>query len=244
MIFDNYGNFVNSTLQRYGGDLARNTKFSVMLTFPKSLKINWREKYKVDILAKNVVLPQMSNNVKEIKYKNHILKIPGRTTFEGNFTITFYLDDAHKLKQDFDIWIRNLDKYEISNEPKEIIFKDLYGHLTLNVYDFDEEYIQAYYEIHNVYPVSIGNLDYSSDAQSGIQELTVEFAFTHYDLVVNDSLDLGNILQDAKNLLVDSALDKFSSLIKNEESGLELGSNFKVSIPGVEDFFAKKSGGN
>jgi len=226
-----YGNYVNASLEEHGGDLSRQTKFSVDITLPTPVSKNV-SKEKMDVLCKNISIPAIKNEPIEVKYKGHIIPVSGRTTYEQRVTLTFLLDDKHILKEAFTQWLEGMDSYtmgaisDVNGGVKGLSSKN--GEITIKAKDFIEYYTPATYTFKNVFPVSVSGLEYDGSSTSVYNEINVEFAFTHIESVMADDTDFSSIFQDTKSNIMGSI---GRSILGNEER-LDI-------VPALGDFFTK-----
>ena len=223
-----YGDYVNSTVQKYGGDLARPTKFSMFLNLPTFLS-NLENGTKLDVLCKNVTLPSLRNEPIELKYKGHTLKIKGRANYNQTIAVTFYLDEKYEIYNMFSNWIRKTDNEIISGEKNE---EGVYGLAKILVKSFSESANTAEFTFYDLFPISIGELEYNTSSTSSINEFTVEFAYSYFKTGEN-TRDFNNIFEDAKNKIIDKALDKVGGIF-----GLD-GKDLRKSVPAAVDIFKK-----
>jgi hypothetical protein len=142
--------------------------------------------YKVlDVLCKNVKVPEITNEPIELKYKGHTLKVPGRTNQELSIEITFYLDEFHNTRQLFHDWITAMDDrfYAFSsNQAAEMSkVKDYFGSMMLKARDFDETKQEPMnYLFEGVYPTSVSGPEFNSAGTGEINEITVTFSYFRF----------------------------------------------------------------
>ena len=206
-----YGNYLNHTVQEAGGDLARPTKFKVILSVPEKLKEDEVKQFskKLDILAKDFSIPTIKNDIIEVKHKGHSIPVIGRTNFEQTVSITFYLDEPQVLRSILDTWIREIDskvlggnkKYFLTAEPQE-----RFGSLTIESLNYDENSATRRFKFENIYPISISGVEFHTDSPSSVSEVTAEFAYSHFKVLKGD-FDLSNIFEDLMGSGIDSASD-------------------------------------
>ena len=203
-----YGDYVNGVLNKYGGELGRQTKFTIFLDIPRRVSLDYGVMTQFDILAKSVTLPNIKQDSIEMKYKGHDLKIPGRTNFDQVFSVTLYVDEYHLVRFALDNWIRLIDNQSISGENESISREDMYGRLKVSAKNFDEDEITREYDFHDVYPISVSTPEYSSEAQSSVQEVTIEFAYSFFESRESGGLNFKQAVDDltyrATNIILDS----------------------------------------
>jgi hypothetical protein len=206
-----YGNYVNNTVEQFGGDLSRPTKFRVFMTLPPKLKLNEAGQFsnKLNILAKNFSIPEIKNDPIEIKYKGHSIPIIGKSNFVQLFSITFYLDETHILRDILSNWIKELDENILGKNNGYLNNNggiERYGNLVIESLNYDENSPTRKFEFFNIYPVSVGGLEYNTESASAIQEVTVDFSYTHFKSTKGE-YDLSNIFEDFITESVDNLLE-------------------------------------
>jgi hypothetical protein len=224
-----YGDYVNSTMQQFGGDLGRATKFSFLITIPFTTTGSPEQ---FDILCKNVNIPNVRNDSIEFKYKGHDIKIPGRTNYDQTLSATFYLDEFHDIRSSIDEWIRVLDGDVISGEAPFSERSKNYGTIQVRAQNFDESADNKMYTFYNVYPISVGGPEYNTEGVSSVQEITLEFAFSYF-IVEDGTFNPSRIFEDFKNKVVDMGVDKLKNLFGGDEK------TYRSGIPAAIDFFRK-----
>ena len=162
---------IQQLLTSAGGNFARPTKFNVMVNPPGDTSGPI-----MDILCKSVTLPEISHEPIELTYKGHKIKVPGRTNQAQTITLVFYVDEFYNNRNIFESWMNNLDEhYYVQNgfvqTPPKL------GTISLSSVDYFEKGNVETHHFENVYPVSIGDLEYSSSDKDTILELSVTFAY-------------------------------------------------------------------
>ena len=238
--YSNYGDYVNSTVQKFGGDLARPNKFSITLGMPKNIGLSKLKSKnippKFDVLCKSISIPALRNEPIEVKYKGHNLKVMGKTNFEQTINVTLYLDENHDLFSFVHSWLNAMDKKTIDSEISANSktgkkTEDLLGNLVVKALNFDENFQKEIYEFKNVYPTAISELAFSSDTQGSVSEVTIEFAYSSYT-VKDGPFDFSNIIMDGIQKGMDTAMDWLGL----DESGKKV---VNKGIPAAIDFFQK-----
>jgi hypothetical protein len=231
-----YGNYVNNTIQQYGGDLTRPTKFNVVMTLPVKLKDGEKKQFspKLNILAKSFAIPGIKNDPIEVKYKGHSIPIVGRSNFEQVISITFYLDEPQILRSVLDSWIRDLDKDIIGKNSTSFNHKggeEKFGEILIESQNYNENAATRKFKFINVYPINVGGVQYNTDSPSTITEITVDFAYSYFESNKGD-FDLSNIFEDYVSKGTDAALDYLF--------GEDKGADVKKTGAAVVDIFKGK----
>ena len=101
-------------------------------------------------------------------------------SFAGNITATFYLDQNLTIKSWFDKWL------EMSINPrtnKAQYYNQYIGHM--NIYQLGGRGRVYGVKCEEVYPATIGPIEYSYDSTDTIALLTIEFAYRRWKEVEN-----------------------------------------------------------
>ena len=248
--------YINTLLNSAGGDFARQTKFRAVFSIPEALQ-GLVDERNLDLLCKNFTIPTRRMEVVDYKYKGKTVPIMGAVTFEHNIQVTFILDDAHKIRTLFENWLVSLDNTtqdEFGDNESIKEFKtsvpnpfDRTSEISISPLNWQEDIELNKYTFTNAFPVSIGDVQYSSDSISSIQEITVEFAFLFYknetggtDLLSDITGAINNGIQAGKDFLSDGA----QSLLGGESDGKKFYAN-KVNnnpstIPSSGDINGKR----
>jgi len=210
---------ITETLNSYLGNAARPTKFNIIVNRPQMLADNFDRA--VDVLAKNVTVPPITMETIDMKIKGHNLRIPGRVNQTQEITVRFYVDEKYQIRQIFQDWIAAMDPryYGAKNENnKSWKGQDTYGQMLVIARDYEESNDKPMvYAFDGIYPISVGEMEYSADAKDTVMELEVTFAFYRF---------LHSSFVEDKYDEIDDFLDKFGkSAIGQILDGTSLGNN-------------------
>jgi len=176
---------ISSTLIQAGGNFARPTKFSLILTLP--IELRTRYGHKMDILCKTTQIPSITNESYEIKVKGHPIKIPKRTHQTQEITFSFYVDESFDVRKIFQDWIYALDdrnpvarNYRTTNLLNSDNLSK-FGTIELIGRDFFETSGKVItWRFEDVFPTSVGDIGFDVTAKDTITEFDVTFAFSRY----------------------------------------------------------------
>lgn len=233
-----YGNYANSILHNSGGDLSRPAKFVAMITVPVIMKSTIPED-NIDILCKTFTIPTIKMEPIEVKFKGHSIPVRGRVNFEQNISVTFLLDEDHKIRQLFKNWIEGLDKRYIgrisgiSDRVRNATNKDTLGVISISALNWDEDIVMEY-KFYDVYPTSVSGSAFSSDTVSSVVEITVEFAYTTYESTSTGTYNWNNKLGDTIASAGSAALEFLESDETVKQRSDSIGSDANNSL---KDFF-------
>ena len=162
---------IQDTLTQYGGNFARPTKFNVKINPPKSTAGPI-----IDVLCKSVSLPEITQEPIELTFKGHKITVPGRTNQSQTITMTFYLDERYNLRKIFEEWIGLTDEhYYAGNGQRDV--SDKFGNMILETVDYSEQSVTGAYVFDNIYPTSVGEVEFSAVDRDSIQEITITFSY-------------------------------------------------------------------
>lgn len=214
---------INSAL----GDGARSTKFDCIIgldTFSSGSKM-------LSAVVKTSQFPGISNEVIDFKFKGRNIPLRGQTTHGNTWTCTFYLDETHSLKHAFESEIESLDIHNYS-EPIGTVrsaqrrnSKNYARMMTIVQLDFDGTQQTAVYNLYNVFPKSVSAVDSDYSAVGTVQEFTVEFSYSHHEVLSIKSNNgsfidgmkerflgaVDGIIQQGKDIAIDALSDVVGS---------------------------------
>lgn len=174
---------VSNLINKYGGNIARPTKFRAILTPPGSIMGNTHPEA-FDILCKTTNIPEVTQTTIDIMIKGHALKLPGRTNEQQELTITFYLSENHSLRKVFYDWIAGCDdRYygKLAGGVSAIAgTTGIYGDISLIGLDFRESAEVMRYNFEYLYPTNIGSVEFNTAGNNETIELSVTFAYYRY----------------------------------------------------------------
>ncbi len=243
--------YINTLVQTSGGDLARPTKFRAYFTLPIELSRfafsgGYVQERDLDLLCKSFTIPQRKMEVIDYKLKGKTVPIMGPVDVVHNVSVTFLLDEAHKIRTLFDNWILSTQSRVEETANKTInsyqqtvpLWHDRTSTILLTPLNWQEDLELKYYKFSGAYPTSVGDVQYSSDSVSSTQELTVEFAFVFLtdedgssDILDDITGVANNGLLSAKEFLSSGAQDLVNSFISGERTSSVSGYSDKKSVP-------------
>lgn len=176
-------NVIQTMLNNAIGDGARSTKFDCVIgldTFLPGSKM-------LSSIVKTSSFPGVSNEIIDLKFKGRNIPLRGQTKYENTWTCTFYLDEAHTLKKAFQDEIESLDAHlfddvtgVVSNAQNRNA-RNYTRTMTIVQLDFDGTQQTAVYNLYNVFPKTVQQVDVDYSEIGKVQEFTVEFSYSHFD---------------------------------------------------------------
>jgi hypothetical protein len=112
----------------------------------------------------------------DVPYRGRQLKVAGDRTFE-NWTVTVFNDNENKLRGEFEEWMNSINAHE--SNTGILSPSAYYAQLKVTQLDRQNRPTKAY-KIVDAFPVNIGAIDLSYDANDAIEEFTVEFAYQYW----------------------------------------------------------------
>jgi len=185
-------NFI-STLNRSGG-MARANKYEIVLDVPGHPGGN--DNRLIELHCSTVTMP--GHNLEQ--HTQRLASAPAREivqghTYAGNITATFYLDVNLETKIWFDAWQEmTFDR----NTHKAKYYDEYVG--TMQIYQLDANGSHTYgIECDEVYPATIGQIEYAYESTDTIATLPIEFAYRKWTDV--EDLNSGTIYGGAGEFL-------------------------------------------
>lgn len=199
-------NVIQTMLNNAIGDGARSTKFDCVIgldTFLPGSKM-------LSSIVKTSSFPGVSNEIIDLKFKGRNIPLRGQTKYENTWTCTFYLDEAHTLKKAFQDEIESLDAHTfdyvtgvVSNAQNRNA-TNYTRTMTIVQLDFDGTQQTAVYNLYNVFPKTVQQVDVDYSEIGKVQEFTVEFSYSHFD-----SLNV----KSSNGSFVDAVKERFLSAV-------------------------------
>ena len=231
-------NVIQTMLNNAIGDGARSTKFDCVIgldTFLPGSKM-------LSSIVKTSSFPGVSNEIIDLKFKGRNIPLRGQTKYENTWTCTFYLDEAHTLKKAFQDEIESLDAH-LFDDVTRVVGSALRRNsrnytrtMTIVQLDFDGTQQTAVYNLYNVFPKTVQQVDVDYSEVGKVQEFTVEFSYSHFD-----SLNV----KSSNGSFVDSVKERFLSAVdgliqKGKEAAIGALSDV---IGSARDLFSGSSAG-
>ena len=223
---------VANLIQTAIGDGARTTKFDVAFQFTNPSMFPSAQN--VAVMVKTTSFPAKQHQTIDFKYAGRSIPIRGQIKYSNTWECTFYLPQDHSIKKAFESWIDALDEtVYFENTPSANVSRTRSLHnrngyttdIAIYQLDFTGQNQVARYILHNVFPIEVQPLTVNSDGPGDIEELSVTFSFSHYEL---------ETLKSSSGAFVDNLVNKISSELSAVGSNLlnKLGSEISSFLPG------------
>jgi len=165
-----------ANLKQALGAGGRVNKYRLNFSVPSAVPIT-SDLQNADVLCKATQFPGMTITPIEVFNQGRKLVIPGDTTYENTWTVTFYNTEDHGIRRDMIAWMKAADdfqKNEHSGNPGDIM-----GELGVTQLDSMAKDTVTY-TFHNVWVSGVEAVEVSDDADGGVQEMVVTFTFTDW----------------------------------------------------------------
>ena len=198
-------NVIQTMIHDTLGDGARSTKFDCLIgldSYKKGSKM-------ISTFVKTASFPGKSHEVIDLKFKGRNIPVRGQTKYENTWSCTFYLDEMHSLKKAFEDEIEMLDIHSFGNISSRVKFNQSANStnytkiLTIVQLDFDGTQKTAVYNLYNVFPKSVSQVDTDYSEVGKIQEFTVEFSYSHFDSLNSKQIN-GSFVDSVKEEFLDA----------------------------------------
>ena len=175
-----------------GSGMSRAAKYEVVLYPPDALAKHIgvdtggisRE---ISLLCDTVAMPGHDLQTHTTKYGTELpTKMVNGHGFEGTITTTFYIDENHNTKSYFDLWQHMaVDR----NTNKVNYYKDYIG--TMEIYQLGGGGRTYGMEVLEVYPETIGQIEYAYATVDTLALLPVEFQYKKWKTIDPRTLNRG-----------------------------------------------------
>lgn len=186
---------IQTLMEKVLHDGARAAKFTVMINLPEvpgnpPVTNRWLE-----LVCKGTSFPGKTIEPKQFMYKGRTIPIPGQEKYTQTWDLTFYLEEDHRSRLYFMDWMQALntpnESYYVSSSSGQTTqsralgtnkgdFSKLVKTMEVSQLDFDMKNTTAKYTLSNCYPISVGDVQVSSDSVGQVLEYTVTFSFSHF----------------------------------------------------------------
>lgn len=178
-------------MKKYLGDGARNTRFDIKLNIPSEISNSYNDSRALSIMCKSANLPNRTIQTQNIVFRGRSIPVPVSTKYSNTWTCTFYNDENHNMRKMFELWLDAVDSKNdytsFTDEMKGLIGNDyIKDEIKIEQYsnisnDLETATPTAVWTLYGVYPTDVSSIELSSESES-IQEFTVTFSYTYYEI--------------------------------------------------------------
>ena len=231
---------INDFRSSFVDELARPSKFKVLLTVPPSIRgVAGSDSKTLSFKIENTVLPGRTVATSDLRIYGPTEKYPYQTTYE-DITLTFICTGSMVEKTLFDTWMQLINPSETWNfeYKKHYVAPDI----TIIQYDNSNN------EIHKVrlidaYPIAMNQLDLDWSNDSTYHKLSVVFAYTYWETIATAGVKhvAGSAMNSPFNL---AAAIQLGSLAVNSGAALKNGNPYALlSVAGAATSIIPSLGG-
>jgi hypothetical protein len=155
---------------------ARASKYRINFSVPAAVPTT-SDLSRVDILAKAASFPGVTIGQIEVFNQGRKLILPGDTTYENAWTVSFYNTEDHALRKDMLAWMKAADHFQNnthSGNPGSLL-----GELSVEQLDSAGN-PTAKYTFHNVFVSEVGAIEIADESIDTLQEFDVTFTFSDW----------------------------------------------------------------
>lgn len=155
---------------------GRPNKYRINFSVPSAVPVT-SNLQNADLLCKATQFPGVTLGGIEVFNQGRKMMIPGDTTYENSWTMTFYNTEDHALRKDMISWLKSADHFQNnthSGNPGSVM-----GEMSVEQLDSAGN-PTAKYTFHNLYVSEVAALDVGDDLIDTIQEFDVTFTFSDW----------------------------------------------------------------
>ena len=177
---------LSNFIQEIGQGVKPNM-FIVDIAFPTEVEGAGGDADMINLLCKSAALPASNLGVIEVPFRGRTVKIAGDRTFD-TWTATFTNDKEMKIRAYFEQWLAAINSHEANNAPLFTPSEtDGYSRL-LKVKQLEKNASESgevlrQYNLHYAFPTNVSQIDLAYDSNDQIEEFTVEFQYTYWNVV-------------------------------------------------------------
>jgi hypothetical protein len=210
---------IQNLLQSALGDVARASKWDVAFSFTNPNIFPSAKN--VALMCKTTQFPARGMTNIELKYKGRTIPVRGQVKYSQRWECTFYCDSANQLKKGFETWIEAMDEaVHYSDNLGDDVTNTISIHnntgyvkdIALFQESFDESQNSCKYILRNCFPLEVGPISVSAEGPGALEEFTVTFCYTHFDIEVLKG-EAGNFVDSFMSKLKSASSDVISSLV-------------------------------
>ena len=181
---------LSNFIQEIGQGVKPNM-FIVDIAFPTQVEGAGGDADMINLLCKSAALPASNLGVIEVPFRGRTVKIAGDRTFD-TWTATFTNDKEMKIRAYFEQWLATINSHEANNAPLFTPSEtDGYSRL-LKVKQLEKNASESgevlrQYNLHYAFPTNVSQIDLAYDSNDQIEEFTVEFQYTYWNVVTGEA---------------------------------------------------------
>ena len=160
---------------------SRPNKYLLKMTTAPGISVNNDE---VIAFCKGASVPSREMGVAEVWIQGRKIPIPGDAQFAGTWDLTFYNDQNHNLRKQFEQWIEFMDSY--SEHRREFSGTSYWADkMTISQLDAQNQLVEnATWEFYHVFPSAISAVDFGADSNDTVSEFTLTLTYSNYKRIL------------------------------------------------------------
>lgn len=138
-------------------------------------------------LAKTAVYPSKNIGIIRVSKQGREYRMPGETSFEENYQLSFYSTKGHELRKKFIEWMDQMDNFV---ENRHTLTPDQYM-ATMTIFQLAPSEVSATntgnlnvdetsYTFYNVFPSAVGEISVDTATNNEIITFNVTFTYTYW----------------------------------------------------------------
>lgn len=161
---------------------AKATKYKCLFSFPTEVEHKF-ELSDIACLAQATSFPGVTIGQIEVYNQGRKLPIPGDTSYDNTWSVTFYVDQAHQIRKDMLNWMKACDNFQANTHSGNPA--GLFVDISVCQLDSLEKEV-ATYTLKDCWPQQVGEISVAADSLDTIQTFDVTFSFSNW-LISNGS---------------------------------------------------------
>lgn len=179
-------------------NVTRPYNYGIVLRLPDLTK-DYIGLLSIDSMVKASSLPKMTVDHLDFKYKGRTIKVPNKVNYPGTWSCTFYLDETYFVREAIEKWMMMFDSYYDGTNGSSSMLggvfvnkSKIFSTATVTQYSKMGTGIQAY-EFQGLFPISLEEVPLADDRIGAVNEFTVTFAYSYYNIRNGSSL-IGDVV--------------------------------------------------
>ena len=132
---------------------------------------------RIEFMCKSAAIPGSTLPPIEVPFRGHKLKVAGDRTFE-DWTVSIINDVNFTTRTAVEQWRENIQELDSGVGATDLDY--LVSRATVSQLNRDDS-ILATYELYNMYPSTLNQIDLSFDTADEIQTFDVTFSYSHWE---------------------------------------------------------------
>ena len=132
---------------------------------------------RIEFMCKSAAIPGSTLPPIEVPFRGHKLKVAGDRTFE-DWTVSIINDVNFTTRTAVEQWMESIQELDSGVGATDLDY--LVSRATISQLNRDDS-ILATYELYNMYPSTLNQIDLSFDTQDEIQTFDVTFSYSHWE---------------------------------------------------------------